>query len=38
VAYSKLASGTFPSYPDIAKAVAAYAASGKAPAEWKAKQ
>jgi hypothetical protein len=38
VAFSKVASGTFPDYKAVAKAIADYASSGKAPADWKAKQ
>jgi hypothetical protein len=35
VAYSKLASGSFPDFKAVAAEVAAFAKSGTAPASWK---
>ena len=37
VAYSKLASGKFPDFAAVAKEIAEFGASGKAPAHWTAK-
>jgi len=38
IAFSKVATGAFPDYKALAKTIAEYAKSGKAPADWKAKQ